>query len=162
MPSLHLATAHTAGGGRSYLYELAWPAPASGGALGACHALDIPLVFGVLDSGLAAQLIGTPPPLEACGLSAQMQLAWTAFARDGQPGWPVHDDQHHWTRVFDNAAHSGVRAYPSAPHADRGPTPPTHRAAGIGARLRRCGVRVGFGIGEMRLSSTSAMHVSAD
>ena len=35
MPSLHLAAAHTAGGGRSYLYELTWPASASGGALGA-------------------------------------------------------------------------------------------------------------------------------
>ena len=81
MPSLHLAAAHTAGGGRSYLYELTWPAPASGDALGACHFLEVPLVFGVLDRGLAAQLIGTPPPPEARELSVQMQTAWTAFAR---------------------------------------------------------------------------------
>jgi para-nitrobenzyl esterase len=51
MPSLQLARAHTAGGGRSHLYELTWPAPAAGGVLGACHALDVPLVFGVLDQG---------------------------------------------------------------------------------------------------------------
>jgi para-nitrobenzyl esterase len=112
MPSLQLATAHTSGGGRSHLYELTWRAPASGGTWGACHALDLPLVFGVLDRDLAAQLIGTPPPQEARELSTQMQTAWTGFARDGQPGWPAHDDQHHWTRVFDSDARGGVRSYP--------------------------------------------------
>jgi para-nitrobenzyl esterase len=114
MPSLHLATAHTAGGGRSHLYELTWPAPASGGALGACHALDVPLVFGVLDRGLGAQLIGPPLRGEARDLSAQMQTAWTAFAADGKPGWAAHDDQQQWTRVFDIAGKGGVRPYPEA------------------------------------------------
>jgi len=112
MPSLQLATAHTAGGGRSYLYELTWRAPASGGALGACHALDVPLVFGALDRDLATQMIGTPPPPEAFELSAQMQTAWTGFARNGQPGWPAHDDQHNWTRVYDTAMRGGVQPYP--------------------------------------------------
>ena len=27
-------------------------------------------------------------------------------------GWPAHDDQHRWTRVFDTAAHGGIQAYP--------------------------------------------------
>ena len=62
MPSLHLAAAHTAGGGRSYLYELTWPAPASGGALGACHFLEVPLVFGVLDRGLPRPAERHPTP----------------------------------------------------------------------------------------------------
>jgi para-nitrobenzyl esterase len=118
MPSLRLATAHTIGGGRSHLYELTWPAPVSGGAWGACHALDVPLVFGVLDRDLAAQLIGTPIPPDAREVSAQMQTAWTAFARDGEPGWPAHDDHHHWTRVFDTPARGGgVQPYPE--HAAR-------------------------------------------
>ena len=112
MPSLQLATAHTAGGGRSYLYELTWPAPAFGGAWGACHALDVPLVFGTLDRDLAAQLIGTPTPAEAREVSAQMQTAWTEFAHNGRPGWPAHDDQHRWTRVFDTADRGGVQPYP--------------------------------------------------
>jgi para-nitrobenzyl esterase len=107
MPSLHLATAHTAGGGRSYLYELVW-----GARWGACHALDVPLVFGVLDHGLGAQLIGAPLRGEARDLSAQMQTAWTAFAADGTPGWAVHDDQQHWTRVFTTTAGGDVRPYP--------------------------------------------------
>src|SRR5690349_6832543 len=50
-----------AGGGVAYLYELAWPAPANGGILGACHGLDAPLVFGNLEDGFGARLIGPPP-----------------------------------------------------------------------------------------------------
>src|ERR671928_149959 len=54
MPSLHLAEAQTAAGGRAHVYELAWPAPGMGGALGACHGLDVPLVFGNLNRGQPA------------------------------------------------------------------------------------------------------------
>jgi para-nitrobenzyl esterase len=110
MPSLQLARAHTAGGGRSHLYELTWPAPGSGGVLGACHALDVPLVFGTLEAGLGAQLIGVPVPAAAAAVSAQMQTAWTAFAVDGDPGWAAHDGQERLTRVFD--VDGGVRPYP--------------------------------------------------
>jgi para-nitrobenzyl esterase len=112
IPSLHLASAHTAGGGDSYLYELSWATPGAGGILGACHALDVPLVFGVLDQGLAALLIGSPPPAEAVDISGQMQVAWTAFARDGDPGWPAYDEMHQATRVFDIEGRGGIRAYP--------------------------------------------------
>lgn len=69
-------------------------------------------MFGVLDRGLAVQLIGTPPPAEAHEISAQMQTAWTAFARDARPGWPAHNDRHQWTRVFDTAERGGVAPYP--------------------------------------------------
>jgi para-nitrobenzyl esterase len=111
MPSVHLAEAHTAGGGRSHLYELTWPSPALGGVFGACHFLDVPLVFGVSDDGLPLQLLGAPPPPEAREVSAQMQGAWTAFARDGDPGWAPYDGQQ-LTRVFDAGERGGVRAYP--------------------------------------------------
>ena len=70
MPTLHLAQAHAAAGGRTHLYELTWPAPGMGGALGACHGLDVPLVFGNLSSGQPAMLIGEPPSAEAEALSA--------------------------------------------------------------------------------------------
>ena len=89
MPTLHLAEAHAAAGGRTHVYELTWPAPAMGGALGACHGLDVPLVFGNLSSGQPAMLIGEPPSAEAEALSAWIRAAWTAFAADGDPGWPV-------------------------------------------------------------------------
>ena len=61
MPTLHLAQAHAAAGGRTHLYELTWTAPGMGGVLGACHGLDVPLVFGNLRSGGPAMLIGESP-----------------------------------------------------------------------------------------------------
>jgi len=112
IPSLHLAAAHTAGGGRAHLCELTWPAPASGGVFGACHGLDIPLVFGILDQGLARQLLGSPPDADAGAVSAQMQSAWTTFARDGNPGWAPYDEHRRMTRVFDVGEDGGVRTYP--------------------------------------------------
>ena len=110
MPSLHLAQAHAAGGGRTYLYELTWSAPGMGGALGACHGLDVPLVFGNLSSGQTAMLIGESPSAEAEALSAWMRGAWTAFATDGDPGWPAYDDERRLVQLLD--APPAVTAYP--------------------------------------------------
>ncbi|WP_141575446.1 carboxylesterase/lipase family protein [Actinomadura sp. WMMA1423] len=101
MPSLRLADAQIAGGGRAHLYELTWPAPGAGGALGACHGLDVPLVFGNLGSGQPAMLIGDPPSPAARELSARIREAWTAFAAHGDPGWPGYDAEHRLARLFD-------------------------------------------------------------
>jgi para-nitrobenzyl esterase len=89
MPSLHLARDHT---GRSYLYELTVEAPVDGGALGACHGLDIPLVFGNLNGNLAQTLLGDPPPAEIVAVSAAMRRAWIAFAHGQNPGWAEYDE----------------------------------------------------------------------
>ncbi|MET8760156.1 carboxylesterase family protein [Lentzea sp. NPDC004782] len=99
MPSLRLAEAQVAAGGRAFVYELAWPAPGLGGALGACHGLDVPLVFGNLDRGQPAMLLGEVTP-EATGLSDRLRGAWTAFAATGDPGWPAYSSDR-LTRVFD-------------------------------------------------------------
>ncbi|MFI5795019.1 carboxylesterase/lipase family protein [Streptomyces sp. NPDC051677] len=109
MPSLHLAQAHAAGGGRAHLYELTWPAPANGGALGACHGLDVPLTFGVYD-GLGAMLIGPTPAPETEALSARFRSAWTAFAATGDPGWPAYDTEQRLVQLLD--AEPAVAAYP--------------------------------------------------
>ncbi|WP_405181576.1 carboxylesterase family protein [Nocardia sp. NBC_01377] len=110
MPSVALADARIAGGGRVHLYELTWTAPGMGGALGACHGLDVPLVFGNLDSGRTAMLIGDPPPPEAAELSARIRGSWTAFAAHGDPGWPAYDADQRLTQIFDTP--STVTAYP--------------------------------------------------
>jgi para-nitrobenzyl esterase len=96
MPSLHLAEAHT---GRTHVYELTWPAPGLGGALGACHGLDVPLVFGTVDRGQPAMLLADGRD-DAEAVSAVMRAAWTAFAADGDPGWPAYDRER-LTCVFD-------------------------------------------------------------
>ena len=110
MPSLQLAEAQVAGGGRAYVYELAWSAPGMGGALGACHGLDVPLVFGNLDRGRPALLIGPRPSPEAEAVSARMRRAWTSFAGHGDPGWGAYDTDQRLTQRFDTE--STVTAYP--------------------------------------------------
>ena len=51
-----------AGGGRAHVYELTWPAPGGGGVLGACHGLDIPLLFGTFDADLGRCCSTAPGP----------------------------------------------------------------------------------------------------
>ena len=46
-----------------------------GGVFGACHGLDVPLVFGNLDRGQPAVLVGGTPSPEAEILSARMRAA---------------------------------------------------------------------------------------
>jgi para-nitrobenzyl esterase len=110
MPSHRLAEAQVAGGGRAHVYELTWQAPGMGGALGACHGLDVPLVFGNLDLGQPAALIGATPSPEAEAVSARMRAAWTSFATDGDPGWPAYDARDRLTMRFDEE--SLVTSYP--------------------------------------------------
>ncbi|WLW54108.1 carboxylesterase/lipase family protein [Streptomyces sp. YU58] len=112
MPSLRLAEAQVAGGGRAHLYELTWPAPGAGGVLGACHGLDIPLLFGTYEADLGNLLFaGSGVPAGARALTARFQSAWTGFARTGDPGWPAYDDANgRLTQVLD--AEPEVRAYP--------------------------------------------------
>ncbi|MDX3071115.1 carboxylesterase/lipase family protein [Streptomyces sp. MI02-7b] len=110
MPSLHLAEAQTTAGGRVHVYELAWPAPGMGGVFGACHGLDVPLVFGNLDRGRPAVLIGETPSPEAEALSTRMRTAWTSFATHGDPGWPAYDTGQRLVQVFDTR--SAVTPYP--------------------------------------------------
>jgi para-nitrobenzyl esterase len=100
MPTLHLAQAHAAGGGgRTFLYQVSYPATA--GNLGACHAIDVPLVFGVWP-GLGQLLFGAEPPASAVALSDLMGREWTAFAAGGDPGWPPYSAGRRLTRVFDD------------------------------------------------------------
>jgi para-nitrobenzyl esterase len=106
MPTLHLAEAQVAGGGRAHVYELTWPAPGSGGAFGACHGLDVPLLFGTP----LPMFLGPEPSAEAQALSARFRTAWTAFAATGDPGWPPYHSQRRQVQIFD--ADPVVTAYP--------------------------------------------------
>ncbi|MFJ4619975.1 carboxylesterase/lipase family protein [Streptomyces sp. NPDC088812] len=111
MPSLRLAEAQAAGGGRAHVYELTWPAPALDGAFGACHGLDIPLLFGTYRADLGALLFGDAEVTEeARALSSFMRGAWTAFAGTGDPGWPAYDTERRLVQVLD--ARPEVRPYP--------------------------------------------------
>jgi para-nitrobenzyl esterase len=102
MPTLHLAQAHAASGGTTYLYELCAEAPAGPpGMFGACHALDVPLVFGSSGQGIGAMLTGDNPPPEFTAVGDLMRSEWLRFAASGDPGWPAYGTQHRTTRVYD-------------------------------------------------------------
>ncbi|MGW3202739.1 carboxylesterase/lipase family protein [Streptomyces sp. NPDC001135] len=108
LPSLRLAEAQHTGGGRAHVYELTWPAPGGGGLLGACHALDIPLLFGTYGADLGGLVFpgGRPTP-EAERLSAFMRGAWTSFARTGDPGWPAYDPDSRLVQILDREPTTG-------------------------------------------------------
>ena len=95
MPTLHMAQAHTAGGGTTHLYEFCFDAS----PIGAAHTTEIPMVFGTLDSPIGSALYGSAPTAEL--VSREMTAAWRAFATDGDPGWPAYDSVEQLTRVFD-------------------------------------------------------------
>jgi para-nitrobenzyl esterase len=79
VPVLELATAHSRSDtAATYLYELAW----SPTELGACHVLDVPLVFDSLDTPLGQALTAGP---EAPAIASLVHRAWVDFARTGNP-----------------------------------------------------------------------------
>jgi para-nitrobenzyl esterase len=102
MPALHLADAQATAGGAVYLYELAYPAPGAGGALGACHGLDVPLVFGTLQADFGQMLFGQPVPESALVLGQRIRADWTAFAAGRSTGWPAYEPAGRITRVYDD------------------------------------------------------------
>jgi para-nitrobenzyl esterase len=102
MPTLHLAEAQVVGGGRAHVYELTWGAPGHDGALGACHGLDISLVFGNFSTGpLVPLFYEGGVPVDAETVSGHFRAAWTAFAATGDPGWSHFDIERRCTALFD-------------------------------------------------------------
>lgn len=103
-PSLRLAAAVGAAGGRAYVYLFTWESPVFGGALGACHGLEIPFVFGTVREPAVAAFTGSGA--RALELSGEMQAAWAAFARRGDPStpgtgsWPVWEPTRRATMVL--------------------------------------------------------------
>jgi para-nitrobenzyl esterase len=72
----------------AYLFE--WRPRLAPRRVGACHALEIPFVFGTLQHPFLRALIGgAGAPL---ALSRAMRDAWIAFARSGEPKAPGLDD----------------------------------------------------------------------
>ena len=82
-PSLQLAAAHQANGGKAYVYLFDWESPAFDGLLGSCHALELPFVFGAVHVPVVQVFSGGGPPAET--LSRQMQMAWLSFAAAWRP-----------------------------------------------------------------------------
>jgi carboxylesterase type B len=93
-PAMRLAELHAAHA-PAFAYLFDWASPAFGGALGSCHTLEVPFVFGGDPGPRLRPLVGEGP--EARALEARMQRAWLAFAHGDAPGggelgpWPAYE-----------------------------------------------------------------------
>ncbi len=86
VPTHRFATHHAAAaapGIGTYGYLFTWDSPAFGGTLGACHALDLPFVFGSVHHPAVQVFSGGGE--DAFALSSVMRESWTAFARSSDP-----------------------------------------------------------------------------
>jgi para-nitrobenzyl esterase len=102
IPADRLAEAQAAHERQVFAYRFDWRSPVANGALGACHALDLPFVFGT--QGLVPAFAGEGPDADA--LATKVVDAWLAFARSGDPStdalhWPPFDVERRSTMVLD-------------------------------------------------------------
>lgn len=104
IPLLRLLEAHGALGARTYCYRFDWGSPLASGALGACHGIELPFVFGSIEEQLVSVFAGGG---EAAGqLSAAMRAAWVAFGASGDPScaplppWPAYEPTGRRTMVL--------------------------------------------------------------
>ena len=96
LPSLRATEAQAGHSGATFSYLFTWPSPAPG--IGSCHGIELPFVFGTLDSKGADAFAGSGPAAEA--LATRAQDAWLAFARTGDPGWPRYHPSTRSTMVL--------------------------------------------------------------
>jgi para-nitrobenzyl esterase len=94
IPATRLVEAQCGQQPSTYLYRFDGESPALNGALGACHAIELPFVFGT-HAGPGGEMFSGHGP-EADALGARTMDAWLSFARDGSPGhdglpaWPAY------------------------------------------------------------------------
>ncbi|OUR90474.1 hypothetical protein A9Q81_18420 [Gammaproteobacteria bacterium 42_54_T18] len=101
IPTLRLAEAQSRHRDDVYMFEFEWDK----GIFGACHAIDIPFVFGATQGGFGQILTGGSD--KAAELSSTVQSCWVAFARSGNPGtdrvgqWPGYNANNRKVMCFD-------------------------------------------------------------
>ena len=100
-PAIQLAEAQVRQGAHVWMYRFDWYSPLFGGA---AHALDRIFVWNLAESPTIQHMTGDAP--ERIQLAHQMQQAWIAFARDGNPtipelpAWPKYDLKQRATMLF--------------------------------------------------------------
>jgi para-nitrobenzyl esterase len=100
IPAIRLVEAQRDLGIPAYKYLFTYKSPAMGGALGAMHGLDNPILFGKFD----AEFTGNSPEVQA--MAEKLQDSCAAFARTGDPScrsigkWPVYGLDR-MTMIFD-------------------------------------------------------------
>ncbi len=116
-PAIRLAQAQLAHTPDVWMYRFDLASTAMGGALGACHAIDVPFVFDNLDRGGVDMLLGGLDD-DARRLASWTSQSWTGVARAGDPAhddvdWPAYDLDQRLTCVLDRRV--SVVADPEGP-----------------------------------------------
>jgi para-nitrobenzyl esterase len=105
VPAVRLVETLASRGQDAWLYRFDHEATAFGGALGACHAVDVPFVFDNLHRRGADVFLGEIDD-DARALASATSRAWIATARshdpnhDGLPDWPRYDTDRRATMVL--------------------------------------------------------------
>ena len=106
-PARCFAEAHR---GRSHVYEFTWRSGAFGAQLGACHAVEMPFVFGTTALATGPRgLLGPEAPAE---LADRVQKVWTRFAAEGAADWPAYDAE---TRMVQDLVQGEAQPEPPPP-----------------------------------------------
>jgi para-nitrobenzyl esterase len=109
IPAVRWAEAQSAHQPDVYTYLFTFKTTAMNGVLGACHALEIPFVFGTL--GKKPRGIYPPRSPETDRLSDYMMKAWTSFARFGKPDpspagpWEPYETSQRKTMILGSDPH---------------------------------------------------------
>lgn len=83
----------------TFLSEFRWsPSPPAPGNFGACHCIDVPFAFDVLDDPDVARLCGDSPPQH---LASRLHRAFVDFAKHGDPGWEPYREGARVAMLFD-------------------------------------------------------------
>ena len=99
VPAIRLLEARQPHTPDHWMYWFCWPSRGFDGRLGATHALEIPFAFNNLEQPGVDVFLG--PGARPQALAERMHLAWLAFVRDGDPGWPRYDLDERPTMRFD-------------------------------------------------------------
>ena len=103
--------AHSSGA-HAWCFQVNWSP--TGPPLGACHCIELPLVFGTRAAWSNAPMLAGVDPAELDGLSELVRSSWLQFATTGSPQralpWPETPEQRQ-TMLFDRI--SGVVGDPA-------------------------------------------------
>ena len=105
-PGIDLESERKAAQGKAavYKYYFRWYSPVNGGHIRAMHTMELPFIYRNFD--VSKTEIGDDFTKDMYALSDTMSLAWTTFARTGNPNhkgvpnWPAFDNQKKAMMIF--------------------------------------------------------------
>ena len=98
VPAIRVAEARGASAAaRTWMYRFDWPEPQANHGLGACHAAEIPYVFGTSARADVRPLIGDSP---SQAVADRAHRVWVDFITRGEPGWAPYGTASRTTGVL--------------------------------------------------------------